>query len=310
MLLSDILKEYGLYKDAIIKNEKSFDYLGLTASDVDGLLCVFLDNEKYIGDIKTNVKMIITNKSIAEALKGTDYGICIIDQPREAFFHLHNFISNKHNESGKKIETKIGSNCSISNLSSISKYNVLIGNNVLIEEFVVIRENTTIGDNSIIRAGSIIGGQGYEFKRTNQGILSVTHAGGVIIGNNVEIQYNTCVDRGVYQWDNTFIGDNCKIDNLVHIAHGVKISCNSMIVANVGIGGRTIIGENTWIGFASTIRNGISIGDNARANIGSVVTKPIPDGASYTGNFAVEHSIFMKNLKMSLNTEGSDNIGI
>lgn len=310
MLLSDIFKEYGFYKEVIIKNEKSFDYLGLTASDVDGLLCVFLDNEKYIGNIKRNVRMIITNKNIAEELKSTDYGICIVDRPREVFFHIHNYISNRYNKSDKRIETKIGSNCSISNLSSISKYDVLIGNNVIIEEFVVVRENTTIGDDSIIRAGSIIGGQGYEFKRTDQGILSVTHAGGVIIGNNVEIQYNTCIDKGVYEWDSTVIGDNCKIDNLVHIAHGVKISSNSMIVANVGIGGRTIIGKNTWIGFASTITNGISIGDNARANIGSVVTKSIPDGTSYTGNFAVEHDIFMKNLKKSLNIEGSDNIGV
>lgn len=300
MLLSSIFKEYSSFEDVVINNEKNFDYLGLTASDINGLLCVFLDNEKYMDDIKTNVRMIITNKNIAKLLKGTNYGICIVDKPREVFFHVHNYLSDKRVKSEEKKKTIIGNDCDISNLASISKNNVKIGNNVVIEEFVVVRENTTIGDNSIIRAGSIIGGQGYEFKRTEKGMLSVAHAGGVIIGNNVEIQYNTCIDRGVYDWDNTIIGDNCKIDNLVHVSHGVKISNNSMIVANAGIGGRTTIGQNTWIGFASTITNGVSVGDNARANIGSVVTKSIPDGGSYTGNFAVEHSIFIKNLKKNV----------
>lgn len=298
MLLSDIFREYSSFKDVVIKNEKSFDYLGLTASDVNSLLCVFLDNEKYINDIKTNVRMIITNKDIGKLLNGTScYGTCIVDNPREVFFSIHNYLSDKSDKLKQKKKTTIGNDCIISKLSSISKHNVKIGDNVLIEEFVVVRENTTIGDNSIIRAGSVIGGQGYEFKRIEKGILSVAHAGGVIIGNNVEIQYNTCIDRAVYEWDNTIIGDHCKIDNLVYIAHGVKIDNNSMIVANAGIGGRTTIGQNTWIGFGSTITNGVSVGDNARANIGSVVTKSIPDGGNYTGNFAVEHSIFMKNLK-------------
>ena len=298
MLLSDILKEFDSIRDITIKNEKRFDYLGLTASDVDGLLCVFLDNEKYLKDIKANVRMIITNNNIGKLLEDkSEFGICVVDNPREVFFRVHNYLADIGNKTNKKKKSIISSGCEISNLSSIAEYNVEIGKNVRIEEFVVIRENTIIGDNSIIRAGSIIGGQGYEFKRTEEGILSVAHSGGVIIGSNVEIQYNTCIDRGVYEWDNTIIGDNCKIDNLVHIAHGVKIDKNTMIVANVGVGGRTNIGQNTWIGFASTITNGISVGDNARANIGSVVTKSIPDGGSYTGNFAVEHSIFLKNLK-------------
>ncbi|HBC30507.1 MAG TPA: UDP-3-O-(3-hydroxymyristoyl)glucosamine N-acyltransferase [Clostridiales bacterium] len=303
MLLSNIFKEYGFLINIVINNEKSFDYLALTASNINGLLCVFLDDEKYINDISSNVRMVITNKRIGKLLEGTHYGICIVDNPREVFFLVHNYLSEKRCKSGKKEKTIVGKNCNISILSSIAKNNVRIGDNVVIEEFVVVRENTTIGDYSIIRAGSVVGGQGYEFKRVGEGILSVAHAGGVMIGNNVEIQHNTCIDRGVFDWDNTIIGDNCKIDNLVHIAHGVKIGRNSMIVANVGIGGRTIIGENTWIGFSATITNGVSVGDNSRANIGSVVTKSIPNGGSFTGNFAIDHSIFLKNLKKSLGND-------
>lgn len=298
MLLSDILKEYDTIKDIVIKNEKRFDYLGLTASDVDALLCVFLDNEKYIKDIKPNVSMIITNNSIEKLLADkNEFGVCVVDNPREVFFSIHNHLADMFNNTRKKKKTLIDSGCKISNLSSIAENNVEIGKNVIIEEFVVIRENTIIGDNSIIRAGSIIGGQGYEFKRTKEGILSVAHSGGVIIGSNVEIQYNTCVDRGLYEWDNTTIGDNCKIDNLVHIAHGVKIDKNTMIVANVGIGGRTKIGQNTWIGFASTITNGISIGNNCKITLGSVVTRAVMDNKTVSGNFAIDHQKFIEHIR-------------
>lgn len=300
MLLSEIIRDMNQFEIVSLINEKQFDYLALTASFVEGSTCVFLDSDKFIEDLKPNVTMVITNKEVSKNLNCEHYGICVVDSPRIFFFRLHNFISEKNNSRNKKTKTIIGVNCVIHNLSSISEYDVKIGNNVIVEEFVVIRQNTIIGDNSIIRAGSVIGGQGYEYKRMNDGILSVTHAGGVIIGENVEIQSNTCIDRGVYEWDNTVIGDNCKIDNLVHIAHGVKIGKNTMIVANTGIGGRTIVGENSWIGFASTLTNGISVGNNARANIGAVVTKSIPNECSYTGNFAIEHSVFMKNLKKSL----------
>ncbi len=300
MLLSEILKDMKPFEAFELINEKQFDYLALIASNVDRTTCVFLDSEKFISSLKSNVRMIITNRDVSKRLDCKRYGICIVDSPRIFFFRLHNYLSETNELGNKKTNTSIGKNCTIHKLSSIAEYNIKIGDNVIIEEFVVIRENAIVGNNSIIRAGSIIGGQGYEFKRVKDGILKVAHTGGVIIGENVEIQYNTCIDRGVYSWDNTIIGDNCKIDNLVHIAHGVKIGKNTMVVANVGIGGRTVIGEDAWIGFASTITNGVFVGNSARANIGAVVTKSIPNEGSFSGNFAIEHSVFMKNLKKSI----------
>ena len=100
--------------------------------------------------------------------------------------------------------------------------------------------------------------------------MSVKHLGGVIINNNVEIQYNTCIDKAVYPWDNTIIGDYCKIDNLVYIGHGVKVNSGCMIAANTTIGGRTRYRKNSWRGLNSTISNGLVIG---LFSLGSVVTK-------------------------------------
>lgn len=300
MLLSDVLKDMGYTGTYKLINEKHFKYLALTAQEIDETNCVFLDSGKFLNDIKDSVVMVLTTEELVSSLLEKPFGLCVVENPRELFFNIHNFLSDDKDYIRKPFKTIIGDNCEISHLASIAKNNVIIGNNITIEEFVVIRENSIIGNDTILRAGCKIGAQGFEFKRTDYGVLSVDHLGGVKIGNNVEIQYDVIVNRAVYPWDDTVIGDYCKIDDLVHIGHGVKLGKSVMVVANSGLGGRSIIKDNTWIGFAATIKNGITVGKNARANMGAVVTKPIPDNGSVSGNFAIDHKRFLQNMKKSI----------
>lgn len=299
MFLSKILKRCNQEQQYKIFEEQSFDTLALIAQKADMKTCTFLDNQKYLNDISEEVSMVISIPELCEELIKKGKGVCVVEQPRILFFELHNYLSSDSEYIRKQEATKIGTQCNISSLACVAPNNVVIGNGVTIEEFAVIRENTVIGDNTVIRAGAKIGGEGFEFKRSNGKIKAVRHLGGVEIGENVEIQYNTAIDKAVYPWDNTVVGDYTKIDNLVHIGHAVKLGKDVMVVAQSGIGGRTVIGDGTWIGFGSTIINGISIGKNARANIGSVVTRDIPDNGSVTGNFAIDHSKFIENLKSS-----------
>ena len=151
--------------------------------------------------------------------------------------------------------------------------------------------------NCVIHAGVKIGFGDFEYKKENGQLFSVDHCGGVILGRDVELHSNTCVNKALYPWDNTVIGDRCKIDMLVQISHGVKVGNDTMIVGLSGIGGRTEIGENSWIGYGCIVRNGVHIGSNARANMGAVVSRDVADGQAVTGNFAIDHDIFMENLK-------------
>lgn len=73
-----------------------------------------------------------------------------------------------------------------------------------------------------------------------------------------------------------------------------------MIAAGATFGGRTVLGDGVWIGVGATVINGITVGEKARVNIGSVATRSVPDGGSVTGNFAIEHEKFIENLKKSL----------
>ena len=291
------MKLSNFFTENEIINEQDFEALGIVSSKTEKKICTFIDSEKYISEIGNNVSMLITTKEIFEKVKDKACGFYIAENPRIKFFEIHNELSENNEYKRKDFVTTFGENCKISKMSNISDKNVTIGNNVIIEEFVSIKENVTIGDNVIIRAGSVIGGTGFEFKRIENSMLPVKHIGGVKIDDNVEIQYNVTIDKAIYPWDDTIIGKNSKIDNLIHIAHGCKIGKNVMLPSGSTIGGRVIIDDDAWIGIGCIIRNGIRIGKNARCNMGAVVTKDVQDGESVSGNFAMDHNVFINNIK-------------
>lgn len=293
MKLVDII---NYIDDGILINDGNFDSLGLAVSSCENKLLSFIENEKYIKGLGDNISCLITTNEIGEKLKDK-YGIIVSNNPRMDYFRIHNKLASQDNYRREQFITQIGENCNISKLTSISNNNVKIGNNVIIEDFVVIRENTVIGDNSIIRAGVVLGGEGYEYKRADGAIMNVTHCGGVIIGNNVEVQYNSCIDKALYTWDNTIIGDHTKIDNFVHIEHGVKIGERCLIASRSIFGGRTVLGNDSWVGLGAIVSNGLILGTNVSISLGAVVTTNLKDKAKVSGNFAIDHNKYIDFIK-------------
>ena len=127
--------------------------------------------------------------------------------------------------------------------------------------------------------------------------MNVKHCGGVIIGENVEVQYNSCVDKALNTWDNTVKDKYSKLDNFVHIEHGVKVSERCLIASNTTIGGRTIVGEDSWIGLGAVISNGLKLGKKISISLGAVVTKDLSDGEKVSGNFAIRHDKYIDFIK-------------
>ncbi|MBU2082164.1 UDP-3-O-(3-hydroxymyristoyl)glucosamine N-acyltransferase [Patescibacteria group bacterium] len=143
--------------------------------------------------------------------------------------------------------------------------------------------NAEIGKNVRIGAGTVIGGEGFGYMPDENGeLIQFPHIGGVIIEDNVEIGVNVCIDRGAL--GDTIIGRGTKIDNLVHVAHNVKIGKNCQIICLVGIGGSVEIGDNSFVGISACIRNQIKIGKNAVIGMGAVVVKNVPDNMTVAGN--------------------------
>ena len=273
-----------------VEKDGEFNWLGLTAEDYEGKkVLTFLNDEKYIKEFKKNksITAVFTTLEISEKLKDYNYALLVVENPRKEFFKLHNklYSQNFYFKKSKNI---------ISEKASIADYNVIIEDDVVIESDVTIYENVTIKRNSIIRSGSRIGGSACEFSRFGDEILEVFSAGNVLIDENVEIQNNVCIDKGVF--DQTYIGKNVKIDNLVHIAHDVKIYENTLIIACSFIGGRTRIFKNSLIGPNCTIKNGLLLGENSRVTMGAVVVMNVRNNEIVSGNFAIPHDQFMKKI--------------
>lgn len=156
-----------------------------------------------------------------------------------------------------------------------------IGKNCLIYPHVVIRERIKIGDRVIIHPGTVIGGDGFGFATVKGVHHKIPQIGTVEIGNDVEIGSNVTIDRA--RFDKTYIGNGVKIDNLVQIAHNVKIGDNTIIVAQVGISGSTEVGKNVIIAGQAGIIGHITIGDNVIIGGKAGVTKHIPPNTHVTG---------------------------
>ena len=280
-----------------VEKDGEFNWLGLTAEDYQGKkVLTFLNDEKYYKEIENNksIACIITTDEVAQKIEKGKYGIIISKNPRKDFFELHNKLVKEDFYFTKK-ENKISEKAIISKRANIGEYNIIIEDDVIIESDVTIYENVTIKKGAIIRSGSRIGGNGFEFSRFGEEVLSISFAGDVLIEENVEIQNNTCIDRGVF--DRTYLGKNVKVDNLVHIAHDVKIGDNTLVVAFTLIGGRTKIGKNSYLGPNCTVKNGLILGKNSKVSMGAVVTKNVKNNEVVTGNFAIPHEQFIKNLK-------------
>lgn len=158
--------------------------------------------------------------------------------------------------------------------------NVKIGENSVIHPQVFIEHGSIIGDRVILHSGVKIGADGFGYVRDGaKGYVKFPQIGFVIIENDVEIGANTCVDRGAL--GETRIGEGTKIDNLVQIAHNVRIGKRCVIAAQTGISGSTIIeddcviGGQVGMGDHATVKSGAVIGSQAGVLPGKIVRQGV-----------------------------------
>ncbi len=184
----------------------------------------------------------------------------------------------------KKVpNTYISPNVKIGSNVSIGSKNIRIEDGTQIHDNVTIYDNVHIGKNCVIKAGAVIGGDGFGYVQDINGSwLNFPHYGKVIIKDNVHIGSNTCIDRG--SLSDTIIETGVRIDNLIHIAHNVKIGQNSIVIALAMLGGSSQFGRNVWIAPSSSIREGKCVGDNSMVGLGAVVVSDIHENSIVIGN--------------------------
>ncbi len=160
-----------------------------------------------------------------------------------------------------------------------------VGAGSRLEGNVYVGERCRLGARALVHAGAVIGGRGFGLAPSPKGWIEVPQVGTVVIGDDVEIGSNTCIDRGAL--DDTLIGDGVKLDNLIQIAHNCRIGANTAIAGGVGIAGSTTIGRRCMIGGAAGIGGHLQIGDDVVVLGRAMVTKSLPAAGVYGSGLPV-----------------------
>lgn len=267
----------------------------------------FLSNNKYLRDLNiTKAGAVILNAAQAVLFKGN----AIVHANPYVGFALASQLINASESYCAQISThafidssaQLGSNVSIAPGATIGK-NVRLGENVSIGAGTYVGENCELGDgcnlrpnvtiyndvklgkNVSVHSGTVIGADGFGYANNKGQWVKIPQTGGVKIGDDTEIGANTCIDRGAL--DDTVIGKNCIIDNMVQIGHNCVIGDHTCICGSSGIAGSVTIGKCVIIAGGVGINGHISICDNVQVTGFSMVIKNITESGVYSSGMPV-----------------------
>jgi UDP-3-O-[3-hydroxymyristoyl] glucosamine N-acyltransferase len=191
---------------------------------------------------------------------------------------------------GEKVE--IGTNAVL--LAHVVIYRgVKIGENFFAHAHAVVRENVRIGNNVLLQNGVVIGADGFGFAKTAEGRWhKIPQPAPVVIGDDVEVQANSCIDRASV--GETRIGRGVKVDNLVQVGHGALVGEDALLCAQVGLGGSTEIGKRVILTGQVGVVGHCKVGDATIVTPQSGVAHDIGEGELVSGSPAVDHKAWLK----------------
>ena len=189
-------------------------------------------------------------------------------------------------------EVEIGANAVL--LAHVVIYRgVRIGDGFFAHAHSVVRENCRIGDRVLLQNGVVIGADGFGFAKTAEGHWhKIPQPAPVVIGDDVEVQANSCIDRASV--GETRIGSGVKVDNLVQVGHGSQVGNDALLCSQVGLGGSSEIGNRVILTGQVGVVGHCKVGDNAIVTPQSGVANDISAGALVSGAPAVDHKLWLK----------------
>jgi UDP-3-O-[3-hydroxymyristoyl] glucosamine N-acyltransferase len=167
-----------------------------------------------------------------------------------------------------------------------------IGRRFFAHAHSVVREYCRVGDDVLLQNGVIIGSDGFGFARDGQRWEKITQSGPTVIEDQVEIQANSCIDRGSI--GETRIARGAKVDNLVQVGHGSKVGENTMLCAQVGLAGSTAIGKDVILAGQVGVAGHCKLGDGVIVTAQSGTHGDIPAGTMVSGSPAFDHKQWLR----------------
>ncbi|MCG6955390.1 MAG: UDP-3-O-(3-hydroxymyristoyl)glucosamine N-acyltransferase [Gemmatimonadetes bacterium] len=157
----------------------------------------------------------------------------------------------------------------------------VVGQDCLLHPQVVLYPRTVVGHRAILHSGARIGVDGFGWAFVDGAPRKMPHVGRAILEDDVEVGANSTVDRGSI--GDTVVGRSAKLDNLVHLAHNVRLGAMSLLAALVGIAGSTRVGRGVLMGGQAGVINHLEIGDGAQIAAAGKVMRDVPAGAVVSG---------------------------
>ena len=280
----------------------------------EGEISFFFDKKKKEAAANIKTTACVTSKDFASLIP-QDVIVLLSDNPHDSFVKLNYAMYSEILSEPKICETakiaktaKIGQNCYIGDYVVIGE-NVEIGDNCYLEPNCVIAEgcklgndcrigscanimHSIIGNNVYIYGGARIGWDGFGFQTVQGQHKRIPQLGRVIIGNDVEVGANACIDRGAL--DDTIIGDGCRIDNVVQVAHNDVLGQGCILVALTGIAGSCNFGDYVVVGGQAGFADHLNIGSQAQIGAKSGVMRDVEAGTAVMGIPAIGFRDFMK----------------
>ncbi len=269
----------------------------------------FLDNKKYLKELLcTQAAAVFVHPDLESNVPEQTIAI-VCEEPYVALARASKFFAPKLYELegeparlGKNTNVQehvcigkniiIGDNCTLMSGVVIGD-NVKIGNNTIVYSNVSIYRDCELGSDCIIHAGTVIGCDGFGFAMGKNGeYTKIYQNGNVVIGNNVEIGGNCAIDRAAFA--STIIGDNVRIDNLVHIAHNCIIGKNSILAGQVGLAGSVTLGEKVMMGGQSGVTGHVTVAAFTTLAGRAVATKTVKESGFYAGFPLMPHRMWLK----------------
>jgi UDP-3-O-[3-hydroxymyristoyl] glucosamine N-acyltransferase len=187
----------------------------------------------------------------------------------------------------------VGADCTIGEgvvigAGTVLGTHVLVGERTSIGPRVTLLDSVRIGARCVVHAGVVIGADGFGFAPDRGSWQNFRLVGGVVICDDVEFGAITTIDRGAIE--DTVIEDGVKIDNLVQIAHNVRLGAHTIMAAMSGVAGSTKVGKRCMIGGAVVMINSLNVCDDALFTFGSIVTKSVDEPGTYSGHLPAEEA--------------------